>query len=336
MVFWKNCCLVLALVFLLGPTSRAKAGGPGPDYIPQDRDIATRVYAQVVSTPCPVFRNPCDDLEGCKPVRFLEGDFVWVSLESPDPIDSGGQLWYLINPGEFVPSEYLLIKPVSQFNGISIKEDQFFPFAWVIMDAYITQNPGSYFNPSDKPIAKYTMIKILQAKRIGRWNWYRIDDNWWIEQRMVAMVQARPRPEGIGPDEKWIDADLYEQTICAYEGDKMVYATLISSGVRDYETVQGKYRIWIKARSAKMSGGEKEGTRYFLEDVPYHMYFLSNYAIHGVYWHNRFGTRQSHGCLNVSLKDARWFFYWTHPVPSTKSNWTKATAQDPGTWVVVH
>ncbi len=305
-------------------------------HLPDDGDIAARIYARVIYTPCPVFNSPCEEAGRCTPARFLTGDFVWVSLERPDPVDAGGQLWYLINPGEYVQAEYLVVRPVSQFKGIEINDDQFFPFAWVIMDAYVTHTPGSYFDPSDKPISKYTIVRILQAKKVGRWNWYRIADDRWIEQRMVAMVQPRPRPPGIGPAEKWIYADLYEQTICAYEGDKMVYATLISSGVRDYETVQGQYRIWIKARSAKMSGGEKEGTIYFLEDVPYQMYFLNNYAIHGVYWHDRFGTRQSHGCLNVSLNDARWFFYWTHPVPSGNSNWTKATSTDPGTWVVVH
>jgi len=75
---------------------------------------------------------------------------------------------------------------------------------------------------------------------------------------------------------------------------------------------------------------------YFLEDVPYQMYFSKNYGIHAAYWHNNFGTRQSHGCLNLSLKDAKWFFYWSHPIPSKKHNWTKATPKDPGTWVFIH
>jgi len=32
-----------------------------------------------------------------------------------------------------------------------------------------------------------------------------------------------------------------------------------------------------------------------------------------VYWHDRFGDRRSHGCVNLSPIDARWFYEWTEP-----------------------
>ena len=52
------------------------------------------------------------------------------------------------------------------------------------------------------------------------------------------------------------------------------------------------------------------GYDYYLEDVPYVMYFYGDYAIHGTYWHSNFGYPMSHGCVNTSPWDASWLFSW--------------------------
>jgi len=83
-----------------------------------------------------------------------------------------------------------------------------------------------------------------------------------------------------------------------------------------------------------MSGRDGFEDYYFLEDVPWSMYFSSAYALHGAYWHDRFGIRHSHGCVNISLTDAKWLFEWTTPEP--KSDWTRATEENTGTWIWVH
>jgi lipoprotein-anchoring transpeptidase ErfK/SrfK len=56
-----------------------------------------------------------------------------------------------------------------------------------------------------------------------------------------------------------------------------------------------------------MTGGIDEGY-YFLEDVPWVLYFDQSRALHGTYWHDQFGTPNSRGCVNLSITDARWFF----------------------------
>jgi lipoprotein-anchoring transpeptidase ErfK/SrfK len=40
------------------------------------------------------------------------------------------------------------------------------------------------------------------------------------------------------------------------------------------------------------------------------MYYEGNYGIHGAFWHRRFGTPVSHGCVNVAVNHARWLFDW--------------------------
>ena len=137
-------------------------------------------------------------------------------------------------------------------------------------------------------------------------------------------------------EEKWIEIDLSEQKLYAHEGDKIVYTFLISGG-KWAPTPQGEFRIWIKLRYSKMSGGSKEdGTYYYLPNVPYIMYFYKAYGLHGTYWHNNFGTPMSHGCVNLSTPDAEKLYWWTNPqVPAGKSV-TYPTKDDPGTRVVIH
>ena len=47
-------------------------------------------------------------------------------------------------------------------------------------------------------------------------------------------------------------------------------------------------------------------------NVPNVMYINGGVALHGTYWHNRFGTgaRLSHGCVNLPLRAAGWLYDW--------------------------
>lgn len=105
--------------------------------------------------------------------------------------------------------------------------------------------------------------------------------------------------------DKWIDVNLSTQTITAYEGPTPVYSALVSTGLWGTPTVVGTYQIYVKYPSTLMSG-----PGYYLPNVPHVMYFYLGYAIHGAYWHNNFGTPMSHGCVNLSLPDAEWFYNW--------------------------
>jgi lipoprotein-anchoring transpeptidase ErfK/SrfK len=122
---------------------------------------------------------------------------------------------------------------------------------------------------------------------------------------------------GEDSSDKRIEVSLTEQRLYAYEGDKLVYSFLISSGLWD-RTPTGIFRIWIKLRSQKMSGGSKElGTYYYLPNVPYVMFFYNEkvdkevgYSLHGTYWHNNFGTPMSHGCINMKTSEIALLYPW--------------------------
>jgi lipoprotein-anchoring transpeptidase ErfK/SrfK len=111
-------------------------------------------------------------------------------------------------------------------------------------------------------------------------------------------------PAGI-QEARWIDVDLSEQRVTAYEGQTPVRTTLASTGLPGTPTPEGQFRIWIKLRYDDMAG-----PGYYLEDVPYVMYFYQGYGLHGVFWHGNFGHPMSHGCVNLPTLEAEWLFNW--------------------------
>ncbi len=112
-------------------------------------------------------------------------------------------------------------------------------------------------------------------------------------------------PEDLKPGERWIDVDLSDQSVYAYEGDRLVASFLVSTGVAAHPTVTGVFSVYVKYRYTRMVG-----PGYNLPNVPYTMYFYQGYGLHGTYWHNNFGHPMSHGCVNLRTEDAGWLYNW--------------------------
>lgn len=121
--------------------------------------------------------------------------------------------------------------------------------------------------------------------------------------------QTNGRPAIVADGERWIDVNLSNQTLVAYEGDTAVFNTFISSGLSQWPTVVGQFRTYMKYETQTMNG-YLLGYDYYIQDVPYVMYFYEDYAIHGAYWHNNFGMPMSHGCVNVEPAEAGWLYGW--------------------------
>lgn len=120
-----------------------------------------------------------------------------------------------------------------------------------------------------------------------------------------APNQADVRYPAASNGQRWIEVNLSEQRVYAYEGDTIVNSFLVSTGVEATPTVTGEYRIYVKVRIQDMSG-----PGYYLPDVPWIMYFYEGYGFHGTYWHNNFGTPMSRGCVNMRIEDAAWLYDW--------------------------
>jgi hypothetical protein len=216
------------------------------------------------------------------------------------------------------------LRPIrgSDFHGVEIGRDVKLPFAFV-------RREGAHFwrltrgkKLEDAGPAPFRAAVGLTGKRQffrGRLH-EETNDGLFLSDQDASRIDAARRMPAWGKNgERWLDVNLSKQTLVAYEGEKPVFATLVSSGEAGLEdsekttaTKRGIFRIHTKHVSSTMSSDEV-GEEFELRDVPYVQYFEKGYALHGAYWHDRFGTPKSHGCINLAPEDARRLFFFTEP-----------------------
>jgi lipoprotein-anchoring transpeptidase ErfK/SrfK len=307
---------------------------PPPTPIVPSKSVLPFTYAYVMTGPVSFYANPADADHGMAPVRTLDKGYVWVRLAGRTVYND--QTWYRTDGGGYLPASITAIYRPSAFHGIAVSSQPATPFAWVLKSVKSSAEPDGKPDEYSASFKRYDRVNLYEQREVNGQTWYRVGDGQWLVQTAVAKVELTPLPAGVSPGEKWIDVNLFEQTVAAYEGDRMVYATLASTGLPRWPTVQGLFRIGHKVTWGPMSGQEGKPDFYSLEDVPWAMYFHEGYSLHGAYWHDGFGYQHSHGCVNLAPLDAKWLYDWTTPaVP--QSSWGKqATTDDPGTWVWVH
>ena len=258
-------------------------------------------------------------------IHRIEAGFNYVTAGS----DQNG--WTQINPNEWVRSEFLGAALVSRFSGVFLPTDEALPYpmAWMMVDAIPSRTPGVDPVDGDLPLMRYTRINLYTYQEIDGWRWYQVGPDQWIHQTQVAKIIPDERPAEVDTD-RWISVDLYEQVLIAYEGDRPVFSTLVSSGLADWATNEGLFNIYVRYPRTPMSGAEGEADFYSLEEVPWTMYYDGDIGLHGTYWHDGFGYRHSHGCVNLSILDAKWLYEWA----STELDFT--VSNDTGAAVYVY
>lgn len=182
--------------------------------------------------------------------------------------------------------------------------------------------------------------------------WYQLTDDLLHVHTYVPAVHVAPLSADefsplaveIPPEEKRIEISLADQTLTAYENNRVVLHTPVSTGLPTKnpqpdqlptETPMGRFRIQMKMPSRHMGDGEltNDPEAYELPGVPWVCVFHKDgYALHGTYWHDNFGRQMSHGCVNLRMQDAQWLYRWTTP-PAGPSDWYK---QGRGTLLLIY
>lgn len=161
------------------------------------------------------------------------------------------------------------------------------------------------------------------------------------DQELPISYDSEARVLGDTAGEKKIFIDLTNQRLYAFQGNRHVYSFPVSTG-KWGRTPTGRFRIWVKLRYTKMSGGSRAlNTYYYLPNVPYVMYFYNSavpshrgFGIHGTYWHNNFGHPMSHGCINMKTEEAGKLYYWANPRLEGRQS-IYAAENNPGTEVII-
>ena len=230
----------------------------------------------------------------------------------------------------------------SEFHGWVIGKDIDFPFALVRR-----KGAKKYRHDGKKMVVAgdvewRSAVKLTGKQKMGgKRLYYETADGFYVDDRSAGRVDPAKRMPKWGKNgEKWIDINLTKQVLVAYEGEKAVYATLISSGEaglgdpeKSKSTKRGIFRIHTKYVSITMDS-DVVGEEFELRDVPYVQFFESGYALHGAYWHDTFGTPKSHGCVNLAPEDARRLFFWSEP--QIPPGWHGVARSLTGTVVFVH
>lgn len=181
---------------------------------------------------------------------------------------------------------------------------------------------------------------LEQGEDVAFWNGREVDVP---NQLLAADYDSESQVLGVAePNARYIEVDLSEQTLRAWDGDSLFMETLVSTGLPWWPTPTGEFRIWVKLRATRMEGGE--GRYYYnLPNVPYVMYFENEdvpgwrgYGLHGAYWHNEFGTERSHGCVNLPIDAAQKLYFWVTPnLPDGKTS-VFSSPENIGTKIIIH
>lgn len=318
-------------------TSEPQEAPPAPDVPLWEREEALHEVTLAE------LQKESDDVLGA---RMMKGFYVAIDKT----FNWDGRTWYKTTKGMVTPSDRFWQTEGSDFKGAEIDGEEItLPLGWVVG---VQKNAPTYSIDTEtnqrKPVGSKDKFEMVQLQysyhQIGDIEYFQMADGDWIRDRHIRMTTPGQRPEEVGPNERWIDVDISEQTLVVFEGDRPVYATLISTGkesrdkAKDHSTPRGMWRVREKHIASTMDGdGTAAGDMpYSIEDVPYIMYFHKSYATHGAFWHRNYGAQMSHGCINLAPLDAKWIFFFSEPhlEEGFDGNWS--SDERPGSMVVVH
>ncbi|HVW28831.1 MAG TPA: L,D-transpeptidase [Polyangiaceae bacterium] len=271
-----------------------------------------------------------------KPVAELQpGYAISISATGTGP---AGDAFGLTTKGFWLPLADLRPARPSTFQGYEPRGA--LDRGWVVSDFAATYSePGKRIRARTR--ARFDVVAILERREAHGRRWIRVADGEWLDATDVRVPRLAEPPAEARDGERWIDVDLENQVVTAYEGKTPVFTTLASTGTgkgrEPTATPAGVHRIWVKLLTSDMDNLEDvDAQRYYaMLDVPWVLFFKNGAGLHGAFWHSSFGHVRSHGCVNLTPLDAERLFYWTSP--RLPAGWTAAlpTEYDPGTLVRV-
>lgn len=285
----------------LYPTAPLPTQGldPSLSYVPWD-------YLRVGSGGAALYPSADAALSGSGATDMVAAGFVFLSYASSSDAGSGG---VYATPRGYVRGDQVSPASLPAFHGLAFSRTPTRSFGWIVQGGTCTRStPGGAADYSGRCFMSHEVVQIYDVVTVDGWDWYMVGPDEWLEQRMIGKVDPDPNPPQGLTDNRWISVNLYEQTISAYEGGKLVFATAASTGRNGFWTQPGLFQVWAKLQRDDMTGGLPGENYYYLEDVPWVLYFDQARALHGTYWHNRFGVPTSRGCVNLSPTDAHWLY----------------------------
>lgn len=320
----------LAAVNLMLPRRLPTTPDIDDDLLPPPKD-----YGRVISWQQAIRIVPDP---GAKIIRWIGRDEsvrLYAQLLGVAPWESN-PTWYLVDGG-YVHSGY--IQPVDTTPNPEVIREVEPPGFWAEVCLPYAQGSWSAGGGYARRLYFETVYRVIGAQEAadGTW-WYQLADGitygspglWVPAESMRRLTPEVVTPLSPGRTDKWIQITIDTETLVCFEGDTPVFTTRTGSGVWGTPTPRGEFTVIHKRFTRRMVGDD-----YDLPGVPFPVYITRNgVAVHGTYWHNDYGRRHSHGCVNIASQAARWIFRWVDPVADYVETTVIAEANT-GTPVVV-
>ena len=134
------------------------------------------------------------------PVRNVGDGFLFSTIQAVE--NHNGENWYMINLGEWVREQDLILVDDSEFTGLEIFSQPERPFGWMIADYWYSTEPGAEPQPGTLKLPRYTFFEVFDAVEADDgWIWYDIGNGRWMRQTYVSLVDPNPRPAEVGPED---------------------------------------------------------------------------------------------------------------------------------------
>ncbi len=272
-------------------------------------------YAVLGDGPTPVYASLEDAMAGKNELRKIDpGMLRYVSYEDFEETDHGR--FFQLPDTTWVSVGSRVSVPHSFPGGIELTRTPVQSFGWVLPFAPnipTKTTPGyGHDDYTENTLNQYEVLQVYSTTLVNQEEWVLVAPDEWVEGRFIGKVTPTSTPPPGVENGRWIEVNLFEQTLAVYEQGKLIYATLVASGLDPFFTKPGLFQIQKKLDSTTMSGAFEadRSDYYYLEDVPWTMYYDHARALHGAYWRTAFGYPQSHGCVNLSPADSHWLFNW--------------------------
>jgi lipoprotein-anchoring transpeptidase ErfK/SrfK len=259
----------------------------------------------------PVYGSMQDVGKKSAAISSISTYFSYITYQ--DVVD---KKYVLTNGGTWVArGDVSPVAPSQAFRGLIFPYTPPTDFGWTFLETVPRSAPG-YANPEvpEAILATNTVVQVFETQVVDGNEWDRVGPDLWVEGRLVNKVTVNTNPpEGVD-NGRWIEVNLAEQTLSVYDNRRLVFAAIVATGEEPLFTRPGLFPIYEKHDTTLMQGATlaDRSDFYYLEDVPWTMYFDKARALHGAYWRAKLGFPQSHGCVNLSVGDAHWIYDWAN------------------------
>ncbi len=289
----------------VAPSAEAPFGVPAPA-VPEG-GLLPLSYAFVRDDAALVYARPSDYFLD----EYYESVGVGFGLVITGRVDHQGVRFLRTRRGLYIPATSVRFARGSSFAGVELPDGAPLDVGWIV-----ARTAPVLERPNGRRIRDAGLREVIHARGV-RGGFVELAEGGFVRRAHVRLARPAPPPPEVPPGGRWIDVDVDEQVLVAYEGDRPRFATLVSTGRAGarVETPRGTFRIWAKLAFSDMDNLERTDVDdpYAIESVPWVQYFEGAYGLHAAFWHDAFGQRRSHGCVNLAPADARYVFDFTSP-----------------------